>query len=190
MFGKIAECHVTSHRTEKPKGDVRDYCDHSGCGQNGNRSFHYEESEKDQIRFRENRKIHFAQSHPASLLSITEVESHALVQSLIPAVDQCGGSSILNTMEENQCYASVKPPPQNHGSCIFIMKHYYTHSVIKHGFVNEVQISKSRVDALIHGEPHNEICGSDLNQPDYATDATSITGGGQPVMVQPPPDAC
>eukprot|EP00971_Amphidinium_carterae_P246309 4892337-Amphidinium_carterae.1 len=74
-------------------------------------------------------------------------------------------------MEENQCYAIVKPPPHKswimslrseHGArMIKIDKHYYIHSVVMDGFINKVQINKSQVNAAFPRESFNS-CGSDL----------------------------
>eukprot|EP00971_Amphidinium_carterae_P211852 4204110-Amphidinium_carterae.1 len=75
-------------------------------------------------------------------------------------------------MEENQCYAIVKPPHHkswimslhsDHGArMVKIGKHYYIHSVVMDGFINKVQISRSQVNAAFPKEAFNGICGSDL----------------------------
>eukprot|EP00971_Amphidinium_carterae_P204421 4056628-Amphidinium_carterae.1 len=60
-------------------------------------------------------------------------------------------------MEENQCYAVVKPPPHkswimslhsSHGArMVKIGKHYYILSLVMDGFINKVQISRSQINA-------------------------------------------
>eukprot|EP00971_Amphidinium_carterae_P348931 6490748-Amphidinium_carterae.3 len=62
-------------------------------------------------------------------------------------------------MEENQCYAIVKPPPHKswiiswhsaHGArMVKNGKHYYIHSLVMNRFVNKVQISKSQINASL-----------------------------------------
>eukprot|EP00971_Amphidinium_carterae_P130738 2589785-Amphidinium_carterae.1 len=75
-------------------------------------------------------------------------------------------------MEENQCYADVKPPLHKswimslhsaHGTAMVkIGKHYYIHSLLLDGFVNKVQLSKSQINASLQNESHNGFCGSDM----------------------------
>eukprot|EP00971_Amphidinium_carterae_P316957 6301052-Amphidinium_carterae.1 len=75
-------------------------------------------------------------------------------------------------MEENQCYAVVKPPPHKswtmslhsaHGARVVkIGKHYYIHSLVINGFINKVQINRSQITASWSSESHNGICGSDM----------------------------
>eukprot|EP00971_Amphidinium_carterae_P215231 4271614-Amphidinium_carterae.5 len=53
-----------------------------------------------------------------------------------------------------------------HGAgMVKIGKHYCIHSLVMDGFVNEVQISKSQINASLQRElhiVHNSICGSNM----------------------------
>eukprot|EP00971_Amphidinium_carterae_P133958 2654629-Amphidinium_carterae.1 len=75
-------------------------------------------------------------------------------------------------MEENQCYAIVKPPPHKswimslhseHGArMIKIGKHYYIHSVVMDGFINNVQMSRN---LLSHKEDSDMQHAEDVPNP-------------------------
>eukprot|EP00971_Amphidinium_carterae_P050747 999188-Amphidinium_carterae.1 len=127
-----------------------------------------------------------------------------------------------STMEENQCYAIVKSPP--HKSWIMSL-HFnswrqdgqdwqalYIHSHVMDGFINNVQIIRSQINASLSSESYG-ICGPDMttheeepdqqhaedvarsfsildpeNQPDFIADGTqsSTSEAAPPISVAAP----
>eukprot|EP00971_Amphidinium_carterae_P008096 160322-Amphidinium_carterae.1 len=82
-------------------------------------------------------------------------------------------------MEENQCYAILKPPPHKswimslhsaHGATMVkIGKHFYIHSLVMDGFINKLQISRSQINASLSSESYG-ICGSDMTTHEEESD--------------------
>eukprot|EP00971_Amphidinium_carterae_P025718 507393-Amphidinium_carterae.1 len=111
-------------------------------------------------------------------------------------------------MEENQCYAIVKPPlhkswvmslHSEHGArMIKIGKHYYILSVLMDGFINKVQISGKSSDLLSHEEDSDMQHAQDVaksfnlfdpeNQPGHPAEGThhSTSEAAQPITVPAP----
>eukprot|EP00971_Amphidinium_carterae_P139990 2773850-Amphidinium_carterae.2 len=117
-------------------------------------------------------------------------------------------------MEENQCYAVVKPPPYKswimslrsaHGArMVKIGKHYYIHSLVMDGFINKVQISRSQINTSLYGHFMRRVrsatsrrCGKvndsynifdPENQPDFIADGTqaSTSEAAPPISVAAP----